>query len=122
MELNTVVKYIENKNWTLQKEGVRYVFYKPPTELGFAESYTLPIPKLEKSSDFQIVLQDTVRLIADIYHINISELNMNLTYFDMMRKDARFVKLMIDEYMKLKSDTDKKSKETIDYSRDVLVE
>jgi hypothetical protein len=113
MELNTVIKYIEIKNWTFLREGVRYLFYKPPTELGFAESYTLPIPKNEESSDFQIVLQDTIRLIADIYHVNIAELNMNLTYFEFMRKDTRFVKLMIDEYMKLKSDTDKKSTETM---------
>lgn len=122
MELDTVIKYIENKNWTFQREGARYLFYKPPTELGFAESYTLPVPKNEASSDYQIVLQDTIRLIADIYNINLVELNMNLTYFEILRKDSRFVKLMIDEYMRMKGNTDKRGKEIIDYSRDVLTE
>jgi hypothetical protein len=100
MDLNTIVKYIENKNWTLQKEGERYLFYKPPTELGFAESYTLPIPKNESSPDYQVVLQDTINLIAEIYNVNVAQLNSNLTdYFEILKKDAIYFKLSSENVM-----------------------
>lgn len=98
--LQALKKYLENKNWVLQREGERFLFYKPPVELGFDEKYLLPVPKISTKEDFNPALQDTIKLIANIYEVDINEITHDVTnYFEILKKDAMYFKLQSENLM-----------------------
>lgn len=98
--LNELIKYIENKNWTLQRDGERFLFYKPPVELGFDDKYLLPVPKISSKDDFNPALNDTIKLIAEIYEVDSNEITHDVTnYFEILKKDAMYFKLNSENLM-----------------------
>lgn len=92
--LNGLIKYIENRNWSLQREGEKFLFYKPPIELGFDETYLLPIPKIIDVEDFNATLSDTIKFVAEVYEVDPNEITHDVTnYFEILKKDAIYFKL-----------------------------
>jgi len=92
--LKELKTYIESRNWVLQREGERFLFYKPPVELGFDDKYLLPVPKVSSKDDFNTALNDTLKLIANIYEVDVNEITHDVTnYFEILKKDAMYFKL-----------------------------
>ena len=98
--LKELIKYIEDKNWRLQREGEKFLFYKPPVELGFEDTYLLPIPKDIAKEDFNITINDTIKFISELYQIDTHEITHDVSdYFEVMKKDAMYFKLNSENTM-----------------------
>jgi hypothetical protein len=92
-----LIDFIETKKWILQKEGLKFDFYKPPTQLGFDDSFTLPLPKLVGATDFDHELNRAIHFIAGVYEIDPSMvINGQTDYFEILKKDAMYFKLSSD--------------------------
>ena len=78
MQLQEVIDFIENKGWTYIESTPKFLHYKPPTEIGFRPTYSLPIPRQEDLEGFDIALHRAANTISQVYEKPISELfNIN---------------------------------------------
>lgn len=94
MNLDKVIKFLDNKGWKTEKANKRFVFYKPPEELGFDASYTLPVPVLIDAKDFKKSLNYTIRVLSDIYELKVEEMFLGVgNYMEILKKDAVYFKL-----------------------------
>ncbi|MEZ4952354.1 MAG: hypothetical protein R2825_02105 [Saprospiraceae bacterium] len=100
MTLEKITDYLEDNKWQLNKIGDKYLFYAPPAELGFSETYLLPVPRRKKAEDFNQVLQETTAIISEIYNVNMESIALGVTdYFDILKKDAIYFKLSSENVM-----------------------
>jgi hypothetical protein len=100
MLLNELIKVLTEKNWVLKSSNPKFQFYVPPKDLGFDESYVLPIPSNEKVSDFDKAIKIASNVIGEIYQTDISQLITDVeNYLDVLKKDAIYFKLTSEEAM-----------------------
>lgn len=100
MTLDKITSYLEDNKWQLQKVGEKYLFYAPPSSLGFPKKYNLPVPRRKKTDDFEQVLRETAVIISEIYDTSIESITMGVTdYFDILKKDAVYFKLSSENVM-----------------------
>ena len=100
MTLEKITDYLEDKKWKLNKVGDKYLFYSPPSNLGFSKKFQLPVPRRKKANDFDKVLQETAGIISEIYEVNVEAIALGVTdYFDVLKKDAIYFKLSSDNVM-----------------------
>ena len=100
MLLNELIKILNDKNWILKSANPKFQFYIPPKDLGFDESYVLPIPSNEQAADFDKAIKIASNVIAEIYQKDISQLITDVeNYLDVLKKDAIYFKLTSEEAM-----------------------
>lgn len=100
MLLNELIKVLTEKNWVLKSTNPKFQFYTPPKDLGFDESYILPIPSNEKVSDFDKAIKIASDVISEIYQTEINQLITNVeSYLNILKKDAIYFKLTSEETM-----------------------
>lgn len=100
MQLNELIKVLTEKNWVLKSTNPKFQFYVPPKDLGFDESYLLPIPSNDKVPDFDKAIKIASDVIGEIYQTDISQLITDVgSYLDALKKDAVYFKLTSEETM-----------------------
>lgn len=94
MNRDNLIKLILDKNWILISEGLKYDLYKPPTEMGFNENFSLPVPRFYLSEDYDKTLHETIKFILNLYDIREEEFyEKSSGYFNVLLNNAIYFKL-----------------------------
>lgn len=102
MELEKVVKFLQNEGWEKTKTNGEFVCYKSPTHIGLSDDYTLPIPILTTTNkeDFPRRLNEAIDFLAEVYEVTPEKLFYEVgNYLEVLKGDALFFTLKSEEVL-----------------------
>jgi hypothetical protein len=100
MQHQKVTQFLEKEGWQTDKSNEQFIYYQPPERLGFQDSFYLPIPVLKKTGDFQVRLDHSMKVIADIYNTQPEKLFFDVeNYVDVLKREALYFRLSSAEVM-----------------------
>jgi hypothetical protein len=95
---SNVIKFLQTKGWQDTRANQRFIFFKPPKELGFDEKYLLPIPQAIDAKDFKDSLDFSMRTISGIYEKEPEQLFFDVgNYLEILKTNAVYFKVQSNE-------------------------
>jgi hypothetical protein len=89
-----VINFLKINGWHDIRANGKFIFFKPPSQLGFDESYYLPVPILENALDYEKSLNFTLKTISGIYEKEPGQLFFDVeNYMEILRSNALYFKI-----------------------------
>lgn len=95
-----VIEFLQRHSWIVVNENAKFIYLKPPADLGFDEKFSLPIPINKEKTDYEDLLNRAIDTICQIYEQDRNELFYDVgNYLETLKSNAIFFKIDSEEVM-----------------------
>lgn len=95
---NKLVLYIQKNGWQSVNQTDKYIFFKPPQNMGFPEGYTLPVPCKFNAPDYNESINFATEVVADFYETTPDKIIIDIeSYLSILKQDALYIKLFSED-------------------------